>query len=97
MAWSVSADRIRRIAEGDEGVGAGALGFAEQRREILRADRIALVIGELEFCLLKAFARGLRQIDAETVGDADHGDVVVDLAVLAHLRQQVDQRIDILL
>ena len=87
---------VGRIAEGHEGVGAGARRLADQRREILRADGIALVVGELEARIGEALAGGLREVDAEAVGDRDHGDVGADLALVAQLLQQSDQRVDIL-
>ena len=62
-------------------------------REILRADRIALVVGELEFGVGERRPRRARQVDAETVGDADHRDGVADLLFIAQLGEQFDQRL----
>ena len=62
-------------------------------REILGADRIALVVGELEVRVGERRPRRARQVDAEAVGDADHGDGVADLAFVAQLGQQLDQRL----
>jgi len=42
-------------------------------------------------------ARGLREVDAEAVGDRHHRDLVVDLAFFAQLHEEFDQRVDILL
>ena len=78
---------VGRIAEGDEGIGAGRLRRVDELRKILGGDRVALVEGELEAGLLQRRPCGGGQLDAEGVGDADHGDLVVDLAVGLELRQ----------
>ena len=85
--------RIRRIAEGDEDIRIERLHLVDDRREILRADRIALVVGELEFRVGERRPRRRRQIDAEAVGDADHRDRVADLLFIAQFVQQFDQRL----
>jgi hypothetical protein len=59
--------RIRRIAEGDEDIGIERLYLVDNRREVLRADRVALVIGQLEFGVGERRPRR-RKVDAETVG-----------------------------
>ena len=45
--------------------------------------------------LLGGLARGIGQLDAKAVGDVDHGDLVVDLAVLLGLFQHGDQALGI--
>ena len=62
-------------------------------REILRADRIALVVGQLELRVGKRRPRRRRQIDTEAVGDADHRYRVADLLFIAQFVQQFDQRL----
>ena len=63
------------------------------RREILRADRIALVVSELEFRVGERRPRRCRQVDAEAVGNADHRHGVADLLFIAQFVQQFDQRL----
>ena len=79
---SVMRERVGRIAEGKERVGIGRLRVLEHRLHVLRAERIGLVIDEIEAGLLQPFARRGRLLDAELIADRDHRDLVADLAVL---------------
>ena len=88
------ADRVRRIAERDEDVRVAGLCVLDDRLQVLRAERIGLVIDELEAGLLESLARGGRLLDAELVADGGHRDLVADLAVLAQRVERGDETVD---
>ena len=58
------------------------------------AERIGLVVHQLEAGLLQPLARRARLLDAELVADRRHRDLGADLAVLAQGRERIDQAVD---
>ena len=69
----------------------GCFGSLNHRRVVLRAERIGLVVDDLEAGLLEQRPSGVGELDAEVVADINDGDLVADLAAVLQLFEHADR------
>ncbi len=86
---------IGRIGKCDERVGAGPSGFVDHGRKVRGADRVGDVIDNVEPGFGEGFTGRGDEIDAETVGHGNDGNVIVDNTGIALLNENVGQSVSV--
>src|SRR5262249_24357458 len=87
-------ESVRRVAESKKHVRSRRLRVLEHWLHVLCAERIGLVVKQIEAGLFQSCARRRRQFDTELIANRNHRNLFVDLAALLELGKGFDDTVD---